>query len=321
MKRISVIFTVVELATPLLLPLLAACSQQAEEIPTNPSVTDSYESLLSELALFNANQPLVVTRNPPKQDEKELSREDVIKIMHADSKGALQGGADGAIIGGAIGGVPGAIIGAVLGGSIIGGQASYLQYKECKKENTDQPQTTTYTTNLAGMSNSIIASYIIAKNNITPHDYTLGLNNGLDSCYVTIGIQHNKILAVLDSMTYINPQSLPNGLSMLEQSIINSNEFKMAFTEITKNPFENYNYLSTNGERIVNLFIQGVYDSCISQKDVDKFVAYYTTATKHSTTINEKEKQNLYTFFAVAAYSYNYWIKYSNVDNDDEIIL
>lgn len=59
-----------------------------------------------------------------------------------------------------------------------------------------------------------------------------------------------------------------------------------------------------------------------SQEDMNRFVGYYTAATKHSSVMEEKEKQNLYTFFAVAAYSYQYWFKYLDIAGyDEEIIL
>lgn len=227
-----------------------------------------------------------------------------ISVVLADGAGAYKGAKLGGKIG-AIFGPKGAGVGAIVGGAIIGGASSYSQYQTAKKISEFSPYSLNNKENLE--IEDFEAGFNSTKGNYEPGDYDLGLAAGIDSCYVRIGIQHNRILNGVQLIHFEDKEQTSNNLTELELQIINSSDFSNGYYEITSNPLEINTEPGVVADRIINLYIDAISNSCSSEEDIITITSNYTQIVKSSSELSEAEKEWLFSGFATMCYSYKYW--------------
>ncbi len=278
---------------------LSACSSDMDTslVESNQIKFPDCEEIIS---LQDYNYELAKTNS-----SRDIGSVGWISVAVADGKGAY----DGAKIGGRIGsllGPKGTALGAFLGGAIVGGGASYTQYQIADKISKFSPYSVgslTFT-----KQETITASYCLSRDSIKSIDYSLGLADGLDSCSVKIGIQHNKILEkVRDVELDYDLSHITQNLGDIEKQIIYNEEFKTSYNKIVSNPLENTFNPNYKADRIMQLFIDAVSNSCKSQADLNQIVAHYASVVKGSKALTAEDKDCLYAGFAVMDYSFQYW--------------
>lgn len=284
--------------TAIVLVGLPACSSDMDAVIEEENSTELLQSEVVK-TLQDYNNSLTTPKS------RGIGWVGWLSVAIADGKGAY----DGAKLGGRIGaflGPKGAAAGAVVGGAVVGGAASYTQYKMAEKISNFSPYSTRPLPVIK--QETIAASYVISKNDIKPLDYTLGLNNGLDSCSVKIAIQHNKILEKVDVIQFENnQQQIIENLDDMEKQIVNSKEFEAGYNKIVKNPLADNFDTNLTADKVMQLFVNAVSNSCQSQNDLNQIISHYTSVVKTSNELTSDEKEWLYAGFAVMGYSFQYW--------------
>lgn len=277
---------------------LIACGSDMDLQVENNSLSEmSQQDILGRLRSFNQTKISM--------PQSRLCVLGLLSVVLADGKGAY----DGAKVGGQIGaifGPQGATTGAVVGGVIVGGAASYAQYKMANDIGNFSPYS------LPGgpvIPHEVVeAGYVISKDEILPSDYAQGLSYGLDTCSVVIGIQHNKVLDKLDDAEFdtIKHQFLEK-LDGIEREIVSTADFEIEYDRIVSNPLADRYDLSLVSDYVMQLFVDAVSNSCQSRDDLDEIISFYTSEVKASEELLAEEKEWLYAGFAVMGYSFDYW--------------
>lgn len=228
-----------------------------------------------------------------------------LSVVLADGSGAYNGAKYGGRIG-AIFGPNGATAGAIVGGVVVGGAASYNQYRLAEKISNFSPYSLRPVSTVS--QQTAAASYVLSKETINPQDYTLGLSNGLDSCSITVAIYHNKILEKIELVQVDSNQHLLfEHLDDIEKKIVSSKEFETVYNSIANDPLADYFDPNLTSDQVMKMFISAISNYCKSQNDINQIISHYTFEVKASDEISTEEKEWLYTGFAVMGYSFAYW--------------
>lgn len=221
------------------------------------------------------------------------------KLINADLKGALEGGAAGAGIGGAVGGPGGAVIGAV-GGGLIGGIASSLA------------AATNQTINV----NAGIGSVVINNNN--PFDYLgkahneallYAMNNkstfySNDNLNTTVAYNYAKSIALSKNL-FSSENELSNIYSL------NTNEAVLGNVSLNEDYLQFTSRLYQTGKlTIIEKEILDQYFTAIFYTDNNNSLQEYSISFENTiinSNLNELSKSKLLTSIAISRYSGAFW--------------
>lgn len=254
-------------------------------------------------------------------------------VVCADAHYGLQGVMDGAKVGSFLG-PQGATAGAIAGGVVFAASGSFIQYVFQKHvvtraDDDELPPIPSL--------EEVSVAYAASVMDISDKDYQLGATWGIADENLKMGILHNKALGKLGKPTTSSDLKAYENLPTEDKNIIESSIFEQMYAE--NMTYDNVcggegtrsittlasTELSTEQNKIMTLFLNGIKDSVLSQQELNRFIGMYATVVGRSRTLTDLEKQGLLTCFAVAGYSFAYWSEvwpYEPSDDDiDEGIM
>ena len=279
----------------------SSCSN--EEIPMNEA---EKPEILIQLKNFNDSISSSAIQS-------RISGTNKLIVAASDALGAYSGCRMGGFVGslfGPVGSGVGGVLGAIIGGAGTSRRVYLMaQNMENMAALDPLPILPNPGFNPDPSVDLVTRKMIFSGTLIKPEDYMLGLQVGIDSSIVEIGIQHNYILELLKDETsddeYIG--DIKPELSGVEREIIESADFENGYNEVLMNA-SNLNFeINTTADEIMDLFISAVYDKEYNERDLNVLVKYYTDKVKRSNELNEDEKNALIGSFSVYLYSINYW--------------
>lgn len=282
-----------------------SCNQYSEDINVQADYSNEFNETLLTLQRYNDSLP----NNPL---SRRIGRTGRIAVVLADVGGAVDGAKMGASVGTVFFGPHGTVVGTVIGAVITGTARSYTVYRIADlidrwriPNDVEKPLPEV----------SLVASlYAQQRQTFENGDYALGVNCGIDSAFVEIGICHNKILHAMidDNIESVSHRDYGT-LTKVERSIVESNEFTSGYTTIVDNN-DIYNFkLQSRLDGIMDLFGQALEKGGTSQYAVCQIVYNYTQTVRQASGLSLEDKECMYSAFAVAAYSYQHWSRI-NVD-------
>lgn len=289
-KKVTIIASLILVAA--IAAIVTACNQKEED-----SQLVDQSGILYELDRYNND--LVCS------DATRAKQSEAMEIAEYDAKWAFKGGKIGRTIGSLFGG-KGKLIGTISGGVIFGGIASYIRYEE-SSERTEH--TTFSMTDIKAIPSldSFEASYVVSKELISPGDYSMGVEAGLDSCAINVGLQHNKVLDVVDGIDEEgDAQSWIARLDDLEKQIMSHKDFRQGYDSVMNDTDNTIGNSKNTADKIMKLFMEAV-SKCNGKKDIISVVSYYSHTVDLTNELSEDDKSNLYMGFSVMLYSYDYW--------------
>lgn len=299
MKKLSRFLTVVAIvfATSL---IVTSCDNHAELAMNSQDSVEYNSNTAKTLKDYNDSLNFISGTRGKKQDKW-------IEVAVEDAKGA----AAGITIGGFVGrflGPHACIISAVACGVVLGGASSYVACNSYEhslgiRKMPVLTQNASY--------DIFCAAYAQSKNDIDVSDYRINLLHNMDSCSVSIGILHNKVLDVVNNVDQDSYQIRYNlNLSDEEKQILASTEFIKEFNELMNSGKVNLDLLTVETKEILTLFSEAVSKNVSSNEDLSSIIGYYSVVVNNSNDLTLDDKKCLCGAFSVMNYSYEYWSEF-----------
>lgn len=270
----------------------SSCSNEHDELNHPDS------QILFELEKFNESLEY------PKV-ESRISGLNWVCVAASDACGAYSGSFMGRTVG-ALFGPGGSGVGGVLG-AVIGGAGTsrrvYLMARNMETYSLPMIPDPGFEPPVEEVTERLIISRTLIK----AEDYDLGLNTGMDSSSIEIGIQHNYILDLLQQELDDEYNKELSLLQPTEQSIVTSEAFENGYDDVLESASKLEFEINSKADSIMRLFLNAVNRDNVNFTMAKFITTNYVRQVQNSNELTNIEKTSLINAFGVFIYSFEYW--------------
>jgi hypothetical protein len=276
---------------------ISSCGSEGPQISSNDKPLET-TVLISALTEYN---------NQLSSNSSRMGGLGWIAVAGADVYGAYKGAQAGAYLGAFLG-PHGATVGGVIGGLLCGTSASYHSYKYMSRA-SDSDEMPTLRKKTLGVYTEVKPMPIV-KNDDIQIVYSLRY----DTIATKVAVLHNVILAEVQSGNIEYANINYSNLSKEELQIVSLPDFESAFNTIVPQAGNYRTFkVETEADQVMNLFMEAIDKAGNSLSEITTIINDYIQIIEKSKSLSDEQKDALYTAFTVAAYSYNYWSSYEEI--------